>query len=109
MDGGITRGCIRYYNYTGPIDGLFLSGWLLERHPWLLQWLPSYRSEPELFQFTVPIWILVLPVMLLTAAAWRFDILAQRRARVGLCPNCRYDISAIPSVANCPECGAAPN
>ena len=52
-----------------------------------------------------------LPVLLAglttftTLAAWRFDILARRRERVGICPKCGYDRAGIAKDAMCPECG----
>ena len=43
-----------------------------------------------------------------TVAAWKLDVLARRRERLGCCPECNYDRTGLASDAKCPECGAAP-
>ena len=55
----------------------------------------------------VPLWIPVLPTVILTALAFCLDTLARRRERIGYCPKCHYDRAGIASDAVCPECGAA--
>ncbi len=44
----------------------------------------------------------------ITAAAWRFDTLARRRASLNLCPKCNYDRTGLAVGAVCPECGRLP-
>lgn len=60
------------------------------------------------FRVVVPLWPLPLLAFLITAAAWRCDFIARRRARKGLCPACRYDRAGIAPDAPCPECGTKP-
>jgi rubrerythrin len=43
----------------------------------------------------------------MAAAAWYLEILA-RRARLNLCPKCKYDRTGIAAGAVCPECGSLP-
>jgi hypothetical protein len=52
---------------------------------------------------SVPHWSLALVLGVLPAAwLWRWRVL-RRRARVGLCKSCGYDVRATPG--RCPECG----
>jgi hypothetical protein len=57
----------------------------------------------------VPDWFLFALFMVLAACYWlrRTKRLAVRRARLGLCVKCRYDLRATPD--RCPECGAVPD
>lgn len=63
-------------------------------------------SSPGFSMTIVPLWALAAPLALATALLWRSEFAARRRARVGLCPNCRYDLSATPTGSPCPECGS---
>jgi hypothetical protein len=54
----------------------------------------------------IPLWWLIVPPLFMTAAAWRLDLLAGRRARLNLCPTCHYDRTGLAPGAACPECGA---
>jgi hypothetical protein len=49
----------------------------------------------------VPLWALFLPAAASSAWLWRLD----RRGPPNSCPHCRYDLSATPPSAPCPECG----
>ncbi|MBX3380165.1 MAG: hypothetical protein KF805_08710 [Phycisphaeraceae bacterium] len=55
----------------------------------------------------VPIYALLIPILLSTGIAWRLDFIARRRARVGACAICGYDLSAASPNSNCPECGSS--
>lgn len=55
----------------------------------------------------VPTYALLLPVLLATSFVWRLDRIARRRAHVGSCARCGYDLSATPSDSICPECGSS--
>jgi hypothetical protein len=70
-------------------------------------WLFSfYRDSSPGFSMTViPLWAFAIPLAFTTALLWRSELSARRRARAGLCPTCRYDLSATPTGAPCPECG----
>ncbi|MFN0010903.1 MAG: hypothetical protein ACKVS8_04580 [Phycisphaerales bacterium] len=57
------------------------------------------------YGLAIPIWLLVLPVLIPTALAWRLDHVARRRARIGACPTCGYDRRGIAATVACPECG----
>jgi hypothetical protein len=75
--------------------------WWFEKRPLITGWTMS-----------APLWPLVLLAPFITFAAWRFDVLARRRARLNFCPKCNYDRTGLRDGANgravCPECGAAP-
>lgn len=77
-----------------------------------MDWIPKLFVDSDRhshnFDVAIPIWMLALPTLLLTAAAWRLDILARRRARVGLCVKCGYSRAGLAAGAVCPECGDAP-
>jgi hypothetical protein len=67
----------------------------------------AFDSTPPNWGLYFPIWILSLPLLLISATAWRLDTLARRRARVGLCPKCNYNLCGLPPDSLCPECGHA--
>ena len=56
---------------------------------------------------SLPYWMAVvafgLPAVPLAGSAWRRHRGRRRRARIGLCPSCGYDLRATPG--RCPECG----
>ena len=70
-----------------------------------LYWSFSGGTSSTVGLAAFPIWSLVLPSLLVTAAARRLDTLARRRARAGLCPKCDYDRTGLTPTALCPECG----
>ena len=56
----------------------------------------------------IPLWTPVALALLVTVAAWRLDIVADRRARLNLCPKCHYDRTGLAPTVTCPECGSQP-
>ncbi len=56
----------------------------------------------------LPLWCPALLMVIPTTLAWRFDLLARRRARIGACPTCGYDRRGITGDLSCPECGTQP-
>jgi hypothetical protein len=66
-------------------------------------WKPSHCETAAI----LPLWMAVVPALLVTLAAGRLDTLARRRARPNLCPKCNYDRAGIAKDAVCPECGSA--
>ena len=93
------------------IDGMSSSQWTwdgLRRPAPSLGWGFEYGrahfrgvSPFESLWISVPLWA---PFLLFSASAvwlWRLD----RKPKPGHCPRCRYDLSATPPAAPCPECG----
>jgi hypothetical protein len=54
----------------------------------------------------IPVWFFVALSLVTTAAAWRMDIIARRKSRLGMCPACGYDRTGLAPAAPCPECNA---
>jgi hypothetical protein len=69
------------------------------------QWTSGWHSRGLNWTVLFGLWIPPSLLGVATAAAWRLDTLARRRARVGLCPTCNYDRTGLPPGAVCPECG----
>jgi len=92
---GVT-GSITQYSVTLHPTGWTVSDW----YAFHVQTMPPPWPPIRLIVF--PIWVLLLPSLVLPAA-W----LRRRRRRVGpqACLGCGYDLRA--SRANCPECGRA--
>ena len=67
----------------------------------------SFGSAPGLWFAQIPLWCVAPIPLCATAAAWRLDTLARRRARLNLCPKCNYDRTGLAVGAVCPECGKA--
>lgn len=55
----------------------------------------------------VPLWMPVVCLLLISAVAWRLDVLARRYGRAGKCVRCGYDRAGLAAEAKCPECGSA--
>ena len=68
-----------------------------------LEWFRGPVRQPAV---SVPLWIPVVALAIITAGAWRLDTLARRRAREGQCLKCHYDRAGLAPDAFCPECGA---
>lgn len=78
-----------------------------EKHE--VEWWPVVSKRVTGWHVRLPFWTAGVPVLLITAAAWRCDAIARRRARLNLCPNCHYDLTGLArgggGGAVCPECG----
>ena len=85
-------------------------GWDCTTYPYEFHWWGHWLSTSQYLFFAVPLWIPTLAFALLTAAAWRLDTLARRRAKLNLCPTggCNYDRTGLAAGAVCPECGKLP-
>jgi hypothetical protein len=68
----------------------------------------DWVQYPGVVYFSLPGWVVTVPLVTGTAAAWRLDLLARRRERAGCCPKCNYDRRGLPGASVCPECGAVP-
>jgi hypothetical protein len=77
------------------------AGWSLNEKEW--DWWPGFFQGGHVRRVTVPLWPLFLLVIIYSAWLWRLD----RTPKAGHCPRCRYDLSATPPSAPCPECGRA--
>ena len=60
------------------------------------------------FRRSIPLWIPVVVVVMLTAFAWWPDVRSAGRTRHGRCARCGYARSGLAPGAVCPECGTAP-
>ena len=59
----------------------------------------------ELFCF--PLWMPATTCAAAGGTAWALDVLARRRAKLGVCPKCSYSRAGLPPSAPCPECGSS--
>jgi transposase InsO family protein len=71
-------------------------------------WWCVFGGPATTIRAIIPLWLLLAPTLLATAAAWRLDAVARRRARAGRCPKCGYDRAGLAASAVCPECGSLP-
>ena len=68
-------------------------------------WWIVYTSNTTMTFVSIPYWLIALPLTVTAWRAWILDARAERLARPGRCPACRYDRSGLPPDALCPECG----
>jgi hypothetical protein len=66
-----------------------------------VQVLPARSHSFVWAGFGIPLWAPFLPLAACSAWLWWLD----RKPKPGHCPRCRYDLSATPPSAPCPECG----
>lgn len=97
--------------------GLARSTVLQKAEPVKTHWVAAQMSQPNFWWVStggdafewwvwVPLWMPLVVSLGVTAAAWRLEVLARRRARVGKCASCGYDRAGLKAGAVCPECGA---
>jgi hypothetical protein len=70
-----------------------------------LRWAGRYwtGATGRMLYFTVPLWAVVLPWLVLPVGVVVRLANRRRRAHRGLCPRCGYDLRA--TLERCPECG----
>lgn len=78
------------------------------RYSYPYQWRFDWGFGAGSWAVFIPLWAPILVSALITAAAWRSDLLARRRARTGHCLKCNYNRVGIAPDAPCPECGTKP-
>lgn len=91
-------------------------GWRVQRH-WgseiSLAWRPYHvasRPFPQASEHhgvVLPLWPLMV-VSLVVAGYAHGVVVGARRATIGRCRRCGYDLRSLPAGAACPECGEAP-
>jgi hypothetical protein len=95
-----------------PIPGLrgqtIPAGWGVNRH-WehTLWWFDWGRRDVPFFR--TPLWVLLVPLLIVTDIACRSDAHNRRSERAGECLNCGYDCRGLPAASVCPECGESPD
>ncbi len=90
--------------YSGKYDQM-----TIERTWWIQAWDTSGGSLPLPYnRVRFPLWIPMCIMLPLSGVAWRFDILARRRAQLPLCQNCSYNLTGLRPGSNCPECNTPP-
>jgi hypothetical protein len=104
----LTPGSISLTDYGKLVPPEF-HGWACGAHHFQFPWQWSFQTERGggYHGYFVPLWALAFACILPAAIAWRLDILARRRARIGFCPKCGYNRTGLAPQAVCPECGAA--
>ena len=72
-------------------------------------WIGFVGSWSTNWQLAIPLWIPVVPTLLVTMLAWHLDVRARRPKRTNPCPSCGYDRTGLAPSAVCPECGTPSN
>lgn len=70
-----------------------------------MAWWFRVTWEPGRKAISVPLWCPLVIAAGVSAAAWRSDLAARRRARAGCCAACGYNRTGLAPQAPCPECG----
>lgn len=96
-------------------DGSRVIGWQIQRGWWSgfsLAWRPFHIAQQPFpassatHGIAIPLWP-VLAGSLLLAGYSHGLIVGSRRATIGRCAHCGYDLRSLPPGAVCPECGPA--
>ena len=112
---GVSQGQLVITRFERPSGLLFEVSALIQHNPPRSLGINSFNINLRyvdvdfrgLFRvFGFPLWIPASLAMFVTAAAFRLDSLARRRAHLNLCPTCHYDRAGLPANAPCPECAA---
>ena len=111
LSGGVTfclsNGTIAWNEF--PRQQQAATGWEFASYPTqdgLRWWRWNWRAATtEGWMTAFPLWCPLLVCAMPVIAAWRLDILARRRERVGACPTCHYSLAGLAPNSPCPECG----
>jgi len=88
--------------------------WFWQEASNTIHWWPAWGTVDAWIPLWIPFALFAIP----TALLWRSDHLATKRARIGRCPRCNYDLSGLSpatttgdpaETALCPECGESPS
>lgn len=114
---GAESGCLVVGQATALVTGYFSDLTQLDNRPGFVThegtygsfagaWRPFRAGGPKESRLLFPLWQPMLVTGLV--AAYAFGSLAgARRARLGSCGICGYDLKGLPKGAACPECGKA--
>ncbi len=86
----------RHIHWPWHVGGVFAN------RDYRIRWLPARREHLNLRYLDLPLWIPIPLLLALGTGLWLRD---RRRARLGCCPACAYDLVGNTSGV-CPECGA---
>ncbi len=101
----VVNGCLDVEDRLGRPWPTELLGWEVRPHDPHFRWSLDWASRSSVWLISVPLWMPLALSVIVTAAAWRLDTLARRRARMNLCPKCNYDRTGLAAGVVCPECG----
>ncbi len=78
---------------------------IVGRRDFDMEWGFSFHSDDRGSLVGIPLWFPFLALAVPTPFAWRVDFVARRRAAIGKCKACGYDLAGIANPSACPECG----
>lgn len=92
------------FTFNGEME--FCRSEQLFKYDWkVVGFITPWTGWPGVWIVVISLWFLAA-VFLLSGTALAFSARRSiRRARIGLCPTCRYDLRGLPAPAPCPECG----
>lgn len=103
------EGVVTYWSFPAPESPrpmVVTPGWQSRRTGAyrIRWWIDRLQVSTGTFaQF--PLWMPASASLMLTGTVWYLEIRDLRRARVGLCRACGYDLAGLSGAATCPECG----
>ena len=104
---GLVAGVVAYIQIEMPPGGHIRTqpSWTLRHAAMTPEWELKYERSTGLFSILVLILVPAAFALAASLVACRLDVIARRRAQPNLCHKCGYNLSGLPSVAACPECG----